>query len=199
MYLLVSGASKTVREWCGHPNLGQLKTPHCGTKIICDVWGADNAAYSNWDRVAWLKMLNEIDGTTPKFCTMPDVVCDARKTLYRARRTEKMVRKRGLPPSLVLQNGQEWIGVYWHLCDSIFIGGDDEFKLGKYAQYAIRSAKEKGYWVHMGRVNSLKRLKQAYDFGCDSVDGTGVSMYPDTYIPKFLDQLDFLSRQQRLF
>jgi len=42
----------------------------------------------------------------------------------------------------------------------------------------------------MGRVNSFQRLQYAFELGCDSVDGSGFSMFPDTYIPKFLRYLE---------
>ena len=80
--ILVSGATKTVNKFAGHPNLGQLITPHDGNKIRTDMpWAADNAAYSNWDRKKWLAMLNRIDGMNPLFVVAPDVVGDAMKTL----------------------------------------------------------------------------------------------------------------------
>jgi hypothetical protein len=36
----------------------------------------------------------------------------------------------------------------------------------------VRDARRRGKWVHMGRVNGLRRLRIALDFGVDSVDGT---------------------------
>ncbi len=181
MIILVSGATKTVDRFSGHPNLGQLITPNDGNKVRGDMpWAADNAAFSNWDRVKWLSMLRKIAGTDPLFVVAPDVVCDAMATLARLKVTSPMIRKRGFRVACAIQNGQEWIGVRRNLCDSIFIGGDTEFKLGAYARHCVRSAKERGDWVHMGRVNSLKRLQYAREIGCDSVDGSGYSMFPDT-------------------
>ncbi len=45
------------------------------------------------------------------------------------------------------------------------------------------SPKAKGKWVHWGRVNRKRRYELALKAGCDSFDGTGFSMYPDTNIP----------------
>jgi hypothetical protein len=192
--ILVSGATKTVDKMAGHPNLGQLITPHDGNKVRGDMpWAADNAAFSNWDRVKWLSMLRRIAGTDPLFVVAPDVVCDAMATLARLKVTSPMIRKRGFRVACALQNGQEWIGVRRNYLDAIFIGGDTEFKLGAYARHCVRSAKERGDWVHMGRVNSLKRLQYAREIGCDSVDGSGYSMFPDT---KLIPALRYLETEQ---
>jgi hypothetical protein len=194
----VSGATKTVDRMAGHHNLGQLITPHDGNKIRGDMpWAADNAAYSNWDRVKWLKMLNRIDGMNPLFCVAPDVVGDAKATLKRLKITSPMIRKRGLKCALALQDGNDAIGIRWNLIDALFIGGSTEFKLGAYSKYAIGAAKERGMWVHMGRVNSHARLQYARECGCDSVDGSGYSMFPNQ---KLIPALRFLETEQlRLF
>ncbi len=194
MLILVSGATKTMNKLAGHKNLGQLITPHDGNKIRTDMsWAADNAAFSNWNRVAFLKMLNKIDGMNPLFCVAPDVVGDARATLKRLKVTSPMIRKRNLKCALALQDGSESIGVRWNLIDALFIGGSTEFKLGKYARHCIKSAKSRGLWVHMGRVNSHKRLQYARECGCDSVDGSGYSMFPDK---KLIPALRYLETEQ---
>ena len=40
---------------------------------------------------------------------------------------------------------------------------------------ACREARRRGKWVHMGRVNGLRRLRIALDFGVDTVDGTSLT------------------------
>lgn len=37
-------------------------------------------------------------------------------------------------------------------------------------------------WTHMGRVNSLRRIRYAKSIGCDSVDGSALAMFTDTYL-----------------
>lgn len=194
MIILVSGATKTVDKMSGHRHLGQLITPHDGNKIRTDMpWAADNAAYSNWCRKSWLSLLNKIDGMDPLFCVAPDVVGDAKATLKRLKVTSPMIRKRNLKCALALQDGSEWIGIRWNLIDALFIGGSTEFKLGAYARHCIKSAKDRGMWVHMGRVNSMSRLQYAREVGCDSVDGSGYSMFPDQ---KLIPALRFLETEQ---
>ena len=201
MLILVSGATRTVNRIKGHENLGVLTTPQNWNSLPADItWAADNAAYSNWDEKKFIKMLVKISkhNHKPIFVASPDVVCDALETDRLLLKWQPIIKKHGLPVALVLQNGQEKYGVPWTKIDAIFIGGDDEFKLGRYVRYVVGSAKEKGKWVHMGRVNSIKRMLYARRIGCDSIDGTSFSMFPDTYIPKYLrilekDQLTLFS------
>ena len=60
----------------------------------------------------------------------------------------------------------------WDEFDCLFIGGDDAFKESGLIRRTCREAKRRHKWVHMGRVNSLRRMLIALDFGVDSVDGT---------------------------
>ena len=60
----------------------------------------------------------------------------------------------------------------WDDFDCLFIGGDDAFKESGLIRRTCREAKRRRKWVHMGRVNGLRRLLIALDFGVDSVDGT---------------------------
>jgi hypothetical protein len=46
------------------------------------------------------------------------------------------------------------------------------WKLGEACRVIVAEAKRRGVWVHMGRVNSLKRMRYAESIGCDSADGT---------------------------
>lgn len=86
----------------------------------------------------------------------------------------------------------EDMDVDWSRFDAIFIGGDTAWKLSSSAQSICQEAKRRGKWVHMGRVNSLRRLEIAEAFGCDSVDGNYLGFGPDTNIPKLLSWLDRL-------
>lgn len=60
----------------------------------------------------------------------------------------------------------------------MFIGGSTEWKLSEEAAELGREAKRRGKWLHMGRVNSLTRLRIASHIGCDSVDGSKVAFAP---------------------
>lgn len=86
----------------------------------------------------------------------------------------------------------------WSEFDALFIGGDDEFKLGPDVQPLITEAKRRGLWVHQGRCNSLRRLRIAQVQGCDSADGTFLGYGPDVNLPKVLRWLRATREQPTL-
>lgn len=73
-----------------------------------------------------------------------------------------------------------------------------EWKLSETARALSREAKARGKWLHMGRVNSLKRLRIAMSFGCDSVDGTLLSRGPKIHYPALIRWLDLVHREAEL-
>jgi len=109
------------------------------------------------------------------FATAPDVPMDWAGTLQASLPVLPLIRQVGAMAALVLQDGATPENIPWHACDSIFIGGSTEWKIGPEVQRICRYARRLprgGPGIHMGRVNSLKRLLVAASFGCDSVDGT---------------------------
>ncbi|MGH2359704.1 MAG: hypothetical protein ACRDGM_04065, partial [bacterium] len=192
MMLLVSGAHPTYRAYQvahGYQALGRLVTPHDGSGpalVTGGPWAADNAAFSNWDTEAFVEMLDKFKGT-PRclFVTAPDVVeivdgepvGNAARTVKRYWLWRPMLE--GWPRAFVLQDGQQHGDVPWDDVAAIFIGGSTAFKLGRAAATLAGYAKARGKWLHMGRVNTRKRWRYAESLGCDSVDGTGFSKFPD--------------------
>lgn len=78
----------------------------------------------------------------------------------------------GLPASLVLQNGATPDNIPWKQIRSIFLGGNTSWKVSPVAYACAKEARRRGLEVHMGRVNTLQRMRIAEEFGCDSADGT---------------------------
>jgi hypothetical protein len=102
---------------------------------------------------------------------------DARRTAEEFEIWAAAVERRGLPVGLVAQDGLEemtdWLARTWHRLDALFIGGSTEWKLGPAAAALASEAKRRGKWVHMGRVNTKRRVRYAASLGCiDSIDGT---------------------------
>lgn len=120
------------------------------------------------------------------FMVAPDVVGDATATWEASEAWLPRIRAEGVPAALAAQNGLEELGVPWDEFDVLFIGGDDDFKLGPYAADLTAEAKSRGKVVHMGRVNSRKRILYAHSIGCDSVDGTYLAFGPRVNLPKLL-------------
>lgn len=192
MKILVSGATSTVKKMTGHPNLGQLVTPRDrNTPITGLVYAADNSAYSCWDELAFIRMLNRLatNQSKPVFVTVPDYVGNARITNQLWDRWASEVLDRGLVAGYVLQDGQDHSTVPWSDIGALFIGGSTEFKTDKHVRYLVRKANNKGIWVHMGRVNSLRRLQTALDMSVDSIDGSGFSRFAELKLPRALQYI----------
>lgn len=117
------------------------------------------------------------------FVVVPDVVGDAWATKALWYEHVPHMRHLKVPLAYVAQNGQSGLDIPEH-ASWLFIGGDDEFKLGEEGRECVKRAKERGMKIHMGRVNSLKRLRYAKSIGCDSVDGTFICFGKDINTPK---------------
>ena len=64
-----------------------------------------------------------------------------------------------------------------------------EWKESKAAAALSRAARSAGKWVHMGRVNSLRRFERARYMGCHSADGTYIKYDPNINMPKMPTRL----------
>jgi C-5 cytosine-specific DNA methylase len=67
--------------------------------------------------------------------------------------------------------------------------GITAWKLSAAAAELATKAGRRGLWVHMGRVNSHRRLRHADAIGCHSADGTYFAYGPDKNLPKLLGWL----------
>lgn len=184
--------------------LGQIATPAAGNRVLADVeWIADNAVFAgrypgNDAYLAWLSERAERAGRC-RFVVAPDVVGDAAATLARSAPMLPRIRTLGYWVAFVAQDGLEDLTVPWAYVDCLFIGGTTEWKLGAAARGLTAEAKEQGKWVHMGRVNSLERLRYARQIGCDSVDGTYLAFGPDKNLPRLLRWMDDVNNQGLLW
>lgn len=152
-------------------------------------WAADNGCYQGLDERRYRKMLSAIEGLPGcLFVTVPDVVGDARATLRLFRQWVDEVALLGQPVALVAQDGLKDADVPWGEIDALFVGGSTEFKEGSRAADLVAEAKDRGLHVHMGRVNGRRRLNYARLIGCDTVDGSGFSMFRDTWLPVAMEE-----------
>jgi hypothetical protein len=171
--------------------LGQIITPASGNALLSDVdWCADNAVYANRypgdeKYLAWLAERTWAAARC-SFAVAPDVVGDADATLERSAPMLARIRAHGLPVALAAQNGLERLTVPWDGFDVLFIGGDTAWKLGPDARRLAASARRRGKAVHMGRVNSHRRLQYAATIGCDSADGTYLAFAPGHNLRRLL-------------
>ncbi len=194
MRLLVSGTTKTMQRLLPDAAdvLGYLVTPGAGNRVqgMADSglpWAADNGAFSGFDPERFRHFLGRVRlNPGCLFLAVPDVVADARATLARFREWAEECRASGWPLALVGQDGAEDLEIPWGEFAAWFVGGSTGWKLSQASADLVGEAKRRGLWAHMGRVNSLTRLRAAFGMGCDSVDGTGMSRWGDIHLRKFV-------------
>lgn len=180
-----SQIAKKYRTTMGHiegiPNIRPVALDACQT------WCLDNSVFTDKFKVGkWLQRIESLERWYSKclFITIPDVVGNCEKTLYRFDEYRKYVNE-DLPVAFVSQDGiVEYANeIPWNKFDVLFIGGSDEHKLGKEGGWILNQAKQRGKWVHVGRVNSPKRMIRDFPMA-DSWDGTHLSFNPSA-VSKF--------------
>lgn len=223
MKLMISGASRTMTSLAQfdgiRDHLGAMVTSNTGNSLdwVCSLdlpWVVDNAAYNahQFDTKKYLALLEKVADapTRPVFVTVPDQAprpgdndhshCH-NCTAYLFERWFRVLELAGLdrlPLAFVAQNGLDDVDdLPWGLIEAVFIGGDDDFKLGDFVMMdLIPAAKERGKWVHMGRVNSKRRIKHAVMGDVDSVDGSSMSRFSDTHILRFIGAVMLAVRER---
>lgn len=190
MLLLVSKAHETLTRY-RYPHVGRLCGPRnyhrMGDTVRAGyVWAADNDAFSGFDPGRYMTMLDALEGTPGcLFVVAPDVVGDAEATFTLYLKWAGEILGRNLPLGFVGQDGATVADVPWNGISALFVGGSTEWKLGDAAAVLVKEAKDRGKWVHMGRVNSWRRLEYAKSLGVDSVDGTQLSWFTDTFLEQW--------------
>lgn len=197
MRLLVSGCTDGAAAWMARrpDRLGVLMTPRAGNRIgwadrLGVPWAADNDCFQGLHAPRFLRFLAKVveSGSRPLWVACPDVVADAAATWARYLVWSPVIRALGLPVAVVLQDGAERIKyryplrAEWPDLAAVFVGGSTAWKLSDAAAGLIREAKEAGKLVHVGRVNSRRRIEHFARIGIDTFDGTGFSAWGDKRI-----------------
>lgn len=141
--------------------------------------GYDNGCFAGkWAEDAWIDALGAFPRERCLFAVSPDVYPDAAESLRRGLSFAPVVRELGFPVAVVAQDGAERLTWPWDEIDCLFIGGKRrtpgrlEWKESEGAAQLAKQARNAGKWVHMGRVNTPRRLWRAWRMGVLSVDGT---------------------------
>lgn len=190
--VLVSGGTKSTAAYDGDKRIGRLQVPGAGNRtdrLWGTYWACDNGAFAGFDAPRFLAMLDrhqDVPGCL--FVTCPDVVGDHAGTMELWHEWMPRIAGAGFPVAFVLQDGATVATIPWDDMDALFVGGTTEFKLA--AAPFIAEAHRRGKWVHVGRVNSQKRLRWAMGVGADSVDGTGFSRFGESMLPQAIRVLD---------
>jgi hypothetical protein len=163
------------------------------------LWAADNGCFNNPDLnvpnyLEWLKSMSHLQETC-LFAVAPDVVGNAQATIERSAPVLPEIRKLGYEAAFVAQDGQENLTLDWDSFDCLFIGGSTEWKCSDASFYLIREAVKKGKWVHVGRVNSMRRILWARFAGAHSTDGTTLAFAPDRKLLEIEKWLELIKYQ----
>ena len=193
MIVFVHKAHETLLPWYG-PNVGRLLSPRQFSRVESTArtgmpWAADNDCFQGLNASAYLRMLDAIHGLPGcKFVVAPDVVSDWKATRVRFEEWYDDLVACWQPVAYVIQDGQPSKEVPWRRIEALFVGGSSEFKCSDEAHDLVRDAQARGLWTHMGRVNTAQRMTLAKSWGCDSIDGTSVSMYTRRRLPERIAQ-----------
>jgi hypothetical protein len=200
MMILVSGATATFRRFAHHGCFGVLKTPNGGNdpRVIASLglpWACDNgcgptkSGRSAWSPCRFRAMVRDVvavDRSRLLWVAIPDVLGDWRATRGRFDEWQPHVASFGLPVAYVAQDGCEDTDTPWRRFVALFVGGSTDWKMSSSVVSLVAEARARGKFVHFGRVNSRKRLRHAREIGCDTIDGTSISTWPDVFFPRML-------------
>lgn len=193
MRYFANPSTPAIREAMTSGLLSCIVTPKQGNRIPANVeFCADNGAFGKGypGDAAWWEWLRGLPARERcAFAVAPDVPFDNVAT--RAKSTPWLARIRGLgiAAAYAAQDGDTVDTLPWPEFGVLFLGGSTEWKLGEQARDLVGEAKLRGRAVHMGRVNSGRRLRYAQAIGCDSADGTKLAFGPDVNLPVVLGWL----------
>lgn len=173
------------------------------TPDISDDWGMgyaiDNGAYGcflrgapfNADR---FRRLLSAYGERADWCVVPDIVSAGNESLDFSLEWLPECLSVSRRVLLAVQDGMSAQDILPHVSDrvGIFVGGSTDWKLKTIPLWG-GVAKSARCYLHVGRVNSQRRIRYCAGVGADSFDGTSVTRY-SVELPK----LDFTTRQGHL-
>lgn len=174
-----------MRRHLDSPHIGHLLTPRNRNSVESILstnlpWAVDNGAFSGLDEARFTKLLAQIQGK-PRllFVVAPDTVADANATLKQFRHWGPLIADLELPVALAAQDGLTPGRVPWDQLSCLFVGGSTDWRLGEDARRLAFEARDRGLHLHVGRVNTLNRIRQLAAWGTvDSIDGSGFSRWP---------------------
>ena len=189
-------------------NLAALRD--AGWRLIVSATGAlrhegmpyalDNGAWTAFqqqrqfdERLFWRAV--EQMGENADWIVLPDIVAGGQASLDYS--IAWMNRLRGLPTKqlIAVQDGVTLDDVrdFLNPMVGIFVGGTTEWKESTVHEWGLLARRTCCY-LHVGRVNSARRIRLCAAAGADSIDGTSASRFSTT-----IGRLDIARRQRDLF
>ncbi|MCA1220203.1 hypothetical protein [Streptomyces sp. 8L] len=186
--------------------IGCMTTPAQGNRIPDGaMYACDNGKFGKgWPGAdAWFDWLER---TVTRYgsdrclwAVAPDKPCDAAGTLDESLPWLARIRALQVPAAFAAQDGCDLLGLPWDEFDVLFLAGSTGWKIGPVAARLCEEARTRGKAVHMGRVNSLRRLRIAEDVGCETVDGTFLAFGPDKNLARLRGWLNEIDSRPSLF
>lgn len=197
MVMLGNHSSPPVHFWAGrYPSkIGWLVGPSGMTKTRLRSWlpyALDNDAFSAWQHgdewseanyYSFLEWVANQD-YSPLWAAVPDVVADPDATHARWEQYAPTVKEYGWPLAFVVQDGMTPSDVPDD-AEVVFVGGTYKWKWR-----SVEAFTEQFDRVHIGRVNTIQKLRRSEELGAESVDGTGWFRRPER---EFYELEEFLS------
>ena len=148
-------------------------------------WGLDNGAWGCFQRgepfdgAAFRRALS-LWGEHADWLAVPDVVADRVASLALTAAWYDEIAATGRP-LVVVQDGMTPADVESYIARGagLFVGGSTAWKESSLAMWgAVKRAS--GCYLHVGRVNTSRRMQLAIDAGADSADGTSITRFGAT-------------------
>ena len=163
-------------------------------------YALDNGAWSAYqqqqpfDEMAFLLALRKL-GSRADWAVLPDIVSGGIASLEMSLRWMRRTLNETSIALLAVQDGMVRSDVSQLLGErvGIFVGGSTQWKEKTLAQWGALG-RHVGCIVHVGRVNSARRIHLCANAGVTSFDGTSVSRFAKT-----LPRLDYARKQLPLF
>ena len=190
---LIAYASRTGTQ----RNLAALR--HAGWRLLVSAAGAlrhegfpyalDNGAWSAYSQgrpfneAAFLYALRRL-GAGADWTTLPDIVAGGHASLELSLRWMQRVLDESPRALLAVQDGLTPDDVVPFVGErvGIFVGGSTAWKLQTLPQWA-KMGQQQGCWVHVGRVNTIRRITLCDQCGATSFDGSSASRFERTLLP----------------
>jgi hypothetical protein len=155
--------------------------PSWGFQYALDngAWGAYQQQ-AEWPEARFTALVGRF-GAQADWVVAPDIVMGGHESLAKSLAWLPALRRQVPRVLLAVQDGMVPSELRPHLGPAVgvFVGGSTEWKLETLRQWGDLCA-ELGAWCHIGRVNSVRRIKLCHSARAHSFDGTSVSQFACT-------------------
>lgn len=164
-----------------------------------DTYAIDNGAWTAHQRgedfdVAAFERAVALLGDRAQFLVLPDIVAGGKASLALSLEWLPRLDGIGVRRLIAVQDGMAPWDVEPHLSSRVglFVGGSTDWKWKSLPHWGFL-ARRTGAYLHVGRVNTARRIRECARVGVDSFDGTSTTRFACT-----LPMLDATARQGAL-